>query len=70
MEQAYKVLGITELVRQSTAGGVEKFFKHKIQTRGGTIMSVDIGERDFTADKVKPVLTARATEADKILAGP
>jgi hypothetical protein len=67
-QKPYKVLKIDELTRLSEGGGVERYYRHQIKTRGGTILSVDIDERDFTAEKTAPVLAARATEADKILA--
>lgn len=67
MGEAYKVLKIVELLRVSDQGGVEKYYRHTIRTRGGTVLSVDIDEKDFTAVKAAPILTSRATEADKIL---
>ena len=67
MDNAYKVLKITEMIRPSDTDGVEKYYRHSIKTRGGTVLSVDISEKDFTADKAAPILAKRATEADKIL---
>lgn len=69
MDKPYKVLKIDELMRPSDTGGVERYYRHRIRTKGGTIMTVDIGERDFSPDKVAAILTAKATEADKILTG-
>lgn len=68
MGAEYKVLKIDELTRVSEAGGVEKYYRHQIKTKGGVILTVDIGEKNFTADKAAPILLAKATEADKILA--
>ena len=65
--KAYKVLSIDELMRPSDTGGVEKYYRHKIKTGGGVVLTVDIEERDFTETKVTPILTKKATEADKIL---
>jgi len=67
-ERAYEVLRITELVRPSATGGLEKYYRHTIKTRGGTVLTVDVDERDFTSEKAAPLLRARAVEADKILA--
>jgi len=67
MDNAYRVLKITEMIRPSDTDGVEKYYRHSIKTRGGTVLSVDISEKDFTADKAAPILAKRATEADKIL---
>lgn len=67
-DRAYKVLSITELVRPSDEGGIEKYYRHTIKTRGGTVLTVDVSEKDFTAEKAAPILEKRAAEADKILA--
>jgi len=68
MEKAYKVLKIDELTRVSDTGGVERYYRHTIRTRGGTVLRVDIDEDDFTPEKAAPILEARATAADKIKA--
>ena len=67
MGQGFEVLKVVELIRPSALGGVEKFYRHTIRTRGGTVLTVDLDEKDFTAEKAAPILTKRATEADKIL---
>ncbi|MCK9598674.1 MAG: hypothetical protein M0R06_06510 [Sphaerochaeta sp.] len=69
MERAYKVIKITELTRPSNRGGVEKYYRHTIETRGGTVLSVDIDAEDFTPEKAAPILAKRATDADRILSG-
>ena len=66
-QKPYKVLKIDEMTRLSDTGGVEKYYRHQIKTRGGTVLSVDISESDFTAEKAAPILEKRAVEADKIL---
>ena len=68
MEKAYKVLRIDELTRVSDTGGVERYYRHTIRTRGGTVLRVDIDEEDFSEEKAAPILLAKATEADKIKA--
>lgn len=68
MGNAYKVLKIDELTRIREAGGVEKYYRHQIRTRGGTILTVDVDEDDFTAEKAAPILEKKAIEADKIKA--
>ena len=67
MANEYKVLKITEMVRPSDTEGVEKFYRHKIKTKGGVILSVDIAEGDFTEEKAAPILAAKAKSADAIL---
>ena len=68
MEKAYKVLKIDEMTRLAETGGVEKYYRHQIKTRGKVILTVDVSEQDFTAEKAAPILEKHAAEADKILA--
>lgn len=67
MGAEYKVLKIDELTRMSETMGIEKYYRHQIKTKGGVILTVDISERDFTAEKAAPILLKKAQEADKIL---
>lgn len=67
MAKEYEVLKIVELVRPGELGGIEKYYRHTIKTRGGTVLSVDISEAAFTTEKAGPILLAKAVEADKIL---
>lgn len=69
MDKPYKVLKIDELTRIGDMNNVERYYRHTIKTRGGTVMSVDISEADFSAEKAAPILEKRATEADKIKLG-
>lgn len=64
----YKVLKIDELTRLSDTGGVERYYRHTIKTKGGVTLSVDVSERDFTEEKAPAILTKKAQSADKILA--
>lgn len=65
-EKLFKVLKIDEMVRPRAEGGIEKYYRHQIKTKGGTILTVDIEEEDFTPEKAEPLLAKKATEADKI----
>jgi hypothetical protein len=67
MAEAYKVLKIDELTRVSDTTGIERYYRHTIKTRGGTVLTVDIDEAQFTPERAKPILEKRAIEADKIL---
>lgn len=66
-QKPYKVLKIDELTRLAEAGGLERYYRHRILTRGGTRLTVDISERDFNAEAAGPILEKKAVEADKIL---
>lgn len=68
MSKEYKVLSIDEMTRVSDIGGVEHYYRHRIKTKGGVVLSIDISEEDFTAEKAAPILLNKAQEADKILA--
>ena len=68
MEKDYKVLKIDEMTRVAELGGIEKYYRHQIKTKGGIILSIDIDEKSFTAEKAAPILLKKAQEADKILA--
>jgi len=67
MANEYKVLKIDELTRLSDGQGIERYYRHRIKTKGGTVLSVDISEPDFTPDKASPILLAAAQNADKVL---
>lgn len=66
MAKEYEVLKIDELQRMSETRGIEKYYRFQIKTKGGVILTVDIDEPDFTAEKAAPILLAKAQEADKI----
>lgn len=67
MGTEYKVLSIDEMTRMSETKGVEHYYRHTIKTKGGVILTVDIDEKNFTAEKAAPILLKKAQEADKIL---
>lgn len=68
MSNEYKVLSIDEMTGLADTGGVKRYYRHRIKTRGGVVLSVDVDQEDFTAEKAAPILLKRAQEADKILA--
>lgn len=68
MANEYKVLKIDELTRVSDTGGIEHYYRHQIKTKGGVVLTVNISEQDFTAEKAAPILLKKAVQADKILA--
>lgn len=68
MAAEYKVLRIDEMTRIGEVGGIEKYYRHSIKTKGGVVLTVDISEKDFTPEKSAPILLAAAQNADKIKA--
>ena len=67
MDKAYSVLKIDELQRVGDLHGIEKYYRHQIKTKGGTVLSVDIDEVNFTPEKAPSILLKKAQEADAIL---
>ncbi len=68
MANEYKVLKIDELTRVGEAGGIQKYYRNQIRTKGKVVLTVDINEDDFTPEKAAEILTKKAVNADKILA--
>lgn len=69
MGSDYKVLDITEMSRVADLGGVERYYRHRIKSAGGVVLTVDIDSADFTPERSRPILQAAAANADKILEG-
>ncbi len=67
MAKEYTVMRIDELTRLSNAGELERFYRHRIETTGGVVLSVDIDQENFTPEKTEPILKAAAKNADTIL---
>lgn len=69
MAEAYKVISIDELSKlNETKQGLERYYRHRIKTKGGVVLTVDVEARDFNAKKAAPILLKAATEADEVLA--
>jgi len=68
MAAEYKVLRIDEMTRIGEVGGIEKYYRHSIKTKGGVVLTVDVSEKDFTPELAAPILLAAAQKADKIKA--
>lgn len=68
MGSEFKVLRIDELTKLSDTGQIERYYRHQVKTKGGVIITVDVDEKNFTAEKVSAIISKRAVEADKILA--
>jgi len=67
MGTEYKVLKIDEMVRPDELKGIQHYYRHTIKTKGGVILTIEVSEKDFTAEKAAPILLKKAQEADKIL---
>lgn len=67
MGAEYKVLKIDEFTRPDELRGVKQVYRYTVKTKGGTIFTLELDDPDPTAEKVAPVLAAKASEFDKIL---
>lgn len=68
MKTEYEVLRIDEMSRMRDVGGIERYYRHRIRTKGGVVLSINIDEENFTPEKAAPILLKAAQNADKILA--
>lgn len=64
----YEVLRIDEMTRASDVKGIEHYYRCRIKTKGGVVLSIDIEEKDFSPEKSAPILLKEAQNADKIKA--
>lgn len=67
MTTEFTVLNIDELTRSSTERGLYKEYRHRIKTKGGVVLAVNIDEEDFSPEKAAPILLLAAQNADKIM---
>lgn len=68
MAKDYDVLAIDQLTRVSDIKGIEPFYRVKIKTKGGVILTVDVDEKDYTEEKAALILAKAAQNTDKIKA--
>ncbi|MBA7559944.1 hypothetical protein ES708_01562 [subsurface metagenome] len=68
MDKEYRVLKIDEMSRLAEVGGIEKYYRHQIKTKGGVVLTINISEKDFTPELSAPILLKAAQNADEILA--
>lgn len=68
MAANYKVLKIDEMSKIGDLDKIVHYYRHFIKTKGGIVLSVDISEANWNAEKAAPILDKKAIEADKILA--
>ena len=66
-QKPFKVLKVDELTRLTDMGGVESYYRVTFRTRGGTTLTTEVSQRDYTPDKVNKILTDLAVNSDKIL---
>lgn len=67
MEAPYKVLKIDEMTRLDELQRPVQVYRYTVKTKGGVVFTKELPDPDPTAEKVAPILAARAAEFDKIL---
>ncbi len=68
MAKEYKVIDIREVPSVSNSGGLERTYRARIETTGGTVLTVDLAADELDEEKAAPRLRAAAIAADKVLA--
>lgn len=66
MANEYKVLKIDELTRPDDVRGIKLVYRYTVKSKGGTVFTIELDDPDPTAEKVGPILAAKAAEFDKI----
>jgi len=67
MEKPYTVLKVTPLSRVADEGGIEKYYRIQYKTKGGVVDTTDVAEKDYTEEKLPPILLKLAQKHDAIL---
>lgn len=67
MGNAYEVLAIDEVTRPDDLRGIKQVYRYTVKSKGGVRFTIELDDPDPTAEKVGPVLAAKAAEFDKIL---
>ncbi len=68
MAKEYTVVDIREIPVVGDTGGLERMFRVRIKTTGGTILTIPVRMDEFDPVKADPMLRERAVNADKVLA--
>jgi len=68
MAKEYEVLKLTEMARTDDFGRVVPYYRVRIKTKGGSVLTVNLEIEDYTEEKAAPILLAAARNSDKILA--
>ena len=68
MAAEYKVLKSVEMTGFQDARGLFKYRKYTLLTKAGSVITVDLEEKDWTSEKAAAVFLKAATEEDKIRA--
>jgi hypothetical protein len=68
MASEYKVIDSVEMTGIDRLKGVFKYRRYTLRTKSGSIITVDLDEKDWTPEKASAIFLKYATEEDKIRA--
>jgi hypothetical protein len=68
MATEYKVTNSIEMTGISNEGKIYKFRRYTLRTKSGSVITVELDEKDWTAEKAGAIFLKAATEEDKIRA--
>jgi hypothetical protein len=68
MAAEYKVTKSLEMTGISEEGRIYKYRRYTLHTKSGSIITVDLDEKNWTPEKASAIFLKAATEEDKIRA--
>lgn len=67
MAKNFVVLKIDQLQRVGDNGRIEPYYRYRIKTAGGVVLSVDVSQADYTPERATPILAAAAANSEAML---
>ena len=68
MATEYKVTDSVEMTGIDREKGIFKYRRYTLRTKAGSVLTVDLEEKNWTPEKAAPIFLKAATEEDKIRA--
>ena len=68
MAAEYKVIESVEMTGIDKVRGVYKFRRYTLRTKSGSVITVELEDKDWTPERASPIFLKAATEEDKIRA--
>jgi len=68
MAAEYKVLDSIEMTGIDKIKGIFKYRRYTLRTKSGSVITIDLDEKDWTPEKAGPIFLKAALDEDKIRA--
>ena len=68
MAKEYEVIDSTEMTGIDKVKGIFKYRRYQLKTKAGSVITVDLNEKDWTPEKAAAIFLEAATKEDKIRA--